>query len=355
MADDPRTVTFGSESQDEIQYRAARRYEGWAGLFLGLPALLSFLTAWWPALLFSTSLSSGWTETIWFGMIATVVTMALVGIPVAAVTNAHAYPRQTRWIMLGWWLAIGFAVVSMGVSVYQMGPQEQVKPSPDEEMIRIQSGVDKVVWRYSAHCRQPENEGQAEDCARFRAAMAAAQPSDWSPRALFSIATTVPDGAYRRVTVGVFGILAILCTALLARLYIQVTSQSHRVSYGEPAPLPGMVPTAAVTLEPFESQQDLFEAWAELNLLEAEGAAVQASRAYDDYCEKCRTNQRKPIGLKPFAQALIARARASRAHIARVKVNGIWCYKGWQLASEMVTGLQVIGSTSPVARITHKR
>ena len=353
---EPRSVTFGGDTQDEIQYRAARRGEAWLGVFLAGPAIALTVVAAWQALNFSTSLSSSWIEAIKLGVISVAVTLAMTGLPIAAALMSRSYPALSRWAMRAWLAVIGFAAVSMGIFVWQLEPQERAA-APDEKEIRRQVGLSDVVWRYSNRCRQPENDGQQATCDRYQAALTAPQPSDWRPRTLFSIATTVPDGTYRRISVAVIGLMAVFLAGGFGLMFVLASSESHRLGTGEASALTGttLQSPAVSSGEQFDPQPDIFEPWAELNLLEAQGAFVSVTAAHDDYEKICRANFQVPMGLKPFAQALQARAMASRGRIVKKKVNGLMRYDGWQLASERVMGLKVVGSQAPVARIENKR
>ncbi len=351
---EPRSVTFGSESQDEIQYRSARRIEAWLGVFLGLATLIAFGVSEWHALLYSTSLSSGWWEAIRFGLVATAVTLAMTGLPIGAATMASAYPNEARALMRVWFAALGFAVVAMGISVYQIGPQEVKAEAPNELRTRRQFGLHDFIWLDSDKCRSPQGEVQVRACNGFNAAM---QPSgDWRPKELFAIATTVPDGPFRRVAVAAFGFLSIICAGFLGRWYVMSASQSHRVSQGEIPALggglqkamesSGDIPEGVAALTP----ADVFSLWANNRLMPASGRSVQGGPAYDDYADTCRMNGVEPMSLTKFGTMLTALAAASNGRVIKEKSGGKIQYKGWLLAKD----LQEIGGALPVAQITRR-
>ena len=353
MTDAPRTVTFGASPQDEAQYRSARLGNRVIGLFLGVPAAALALVACLWALNFAVSLASSWGEAVKLGLIAVAITLAVTGLPVAAAMLSRSYPGEARNAMRLWLAALGFTVLGMVAFVAQLEPQDRKLTAPDYAAIRNAAGVSDVVWRYSDRCRAPENDTQAARCDAYRQAALTAVPADWSPRTLFAISKATDDGPLRRVMVLALGLMAVIGAGLIGRLGVLASSESYRLGSGEASPVPSGIAPLAISAggEQFEPQSDLFEPWAELNLKEAPGAAVQVTPAYEDYAKICRLNFQEPMGAKQFAQCLQARAMASRGRIAKRKINGVMCYQGWQLASEVISGLQVVGSKTPVARI----
>lgn len=352
----PKTVTFGASPQDEAQHRSARLGSRVIGATLGVAAIALTLVACAWALNFAASLAASWGETVKLGSVALALTLALTGLPVASAMLSRSYPVEARRAMQFWLTVLTIAAGSMIVFVAQLAPQDRAAPELDNRAARIEAGVSDIIWRYSKHCKEPENEGQRDVCMAFESAMQHAEaPGDWSPRNLFAITPSAGDGPMRRVLVLAMGVLAIIGAALLGRIAVLSMSESYRLGYGQASALPAnAVPQLGAEVSAggagAMTPADIFSLWANSRLVPAQGKAVQSQLAYEDYAQTCRMNFVEPLTLTKFGTLMTSRAEASAGRITKEKSQGLILYRGWALASDMGS----VGGGAPVAQIPRK-
>jgi hypothetical protein len=349
-SDDPRTVTFGASSQDEVWYRSARRVEGWLRLYLGWPTKAFTVVAILLSVTFAISLSSGWGEAIVLIIVAVALSMVMTGLPIAAAMMSRSYQSDSKTAIRLWWAVIGVIALCNIAYVIHLSPQERTIYGRNEEAVRTQAGVSNVVWEYSRHCREPESDLQWEGCNPFLSAMqsplSSALSADWSPKNLLSVASSMPDGPGRQVMVLGLLLLSIIGAGQCGRWYILGSSESYRLGAGEASPMPEMVsPQAQAPIsEALASPADMFSAWADNRIAIGDPLkdVLNSTTAYEDYVETCRLNRVPPMNITQFGNFLTRRAASTNGKVTKGKSGGKMVYKGFKLD----TGVETNGAGS---------
>jgi hypothetical protein len=329
-----------------------------AGTLGGATALLT-LVALLFTLDFASDLAETWGELLRLGALATAITLALAGAPLAAALMSRTYPVEAKQALTFWRVAL--ALTAIGGALFVATAETPAQRSAARASARAaelrqefadRGGAEWSTWRASGNCEKPQTPQQRTDCAAIpkeRAQQFAElqsiergewRDSGWTPRSLIGDGQFAGLGGkdvFRRLLALAVSIAAVAGAGILGRLAVLASAESYRLAEGTASPTPmASGPPAAIAETPTTAPTPghIFDVWFQAHIRHDPSGKLALTSAYEDYVRVCTLNDWPAVSLEKFHDLLAWKADTSGGRIRQEASGNASAYTGLALAAD---------------------
>ncbi len=343
----------------EAAYSSARLGSRVVAGTLGGAAALLTLVALLFNLDFASDLAQTWGELLKLGALATAVTLALAGAPLAAALMSRTYPVEAKQALTLWRVvlvlfAVGgaFFVATAETPAQRSAARASARAAELRQEFADRGGAEWATWKASGNCEKPQTPQQRTDCAAIpkeRAQQFAElqsiergewRDSGWTPRSIIGSSKFAGLGGtdmMRRLFVLAISVAAVAGAGVLGRLAVLASAESYRLAEGTASPVPTASDLAALAAETATTALapgHMFDVWFQAHLRHDPSGRLAVAAAYDDYVRACALNDLPPVSSEKFRDLLAWKADTSGGRIRQeTTVDGSF-YTGLALAAD---------------------
>jgi len=327
-----------------------------AGTLGGAAALLT-LVALLFTLDFASDLAETWGELLRLGALATAITLALAGAPLAAALMSRTYPVEAKQALTFWRAAL--ALTGIGGALFVATAETPAQRSAARASARAaelrqefadRGGAERAIWMASGNCEKPQTPQQRTDCAAIpkeRARQFAElqsiergewRDSSWTPRSVIGDGQFAGLGGkdtFRRLLALAISVAAVAGAGILGRLAVLASAESYRLAEGTASPVAaGFGSPATVVQTPTSAfaPRHIFDLWFQAHVRHDPSGKLALTSAYEDYVQACTLNDWPATNLEKFRDLLAWKADISGGRIRQE--NSGSSYTGLALAAD---------------------
>jgi hypothetical protein len=339
----------------EAAYRSARLGSRVVAGTLGGAAGLLTLVALLFNLDFASDLAETWGELLKLAAIATAMTLALAGAPLAAALMSRTYPAEAKQALTFWRAALAlsaiggaFFVASAETPAQRSAARADARAAELRQEFATRGGAEWETWKASSNCTSPITEQQRTDCAAIPkeraqqfAELRSIERGEWrgsgsGPRSFIGNSQFFGLGdadTMRRLLVLALSVAAVAGAGMLGRLAVMASAESYRLAEGTASPAPAASGFSAVPLDaptPALASAGMFDVWFQRHVRHDPFGKIAVASAYDDYARACALSGSPAMSLEQFGDLLARKAENSGG---RIRQDSDGSYAGLSLAT----------------------